>query len=81
MADCESQCKEIDRAFHPHKGKSANKLLNHLVSCPAKSSAMNSDFIVDLAMQVFFDDFHEIAPPHNVKTYPLVELTSSLSLT
>ena len=81
MAARESQCREIVGARCPHIGISASRLLSHSASCPARSRAMNSDSIVDRAMQLYFADFHETAAPHNVKTYPLVEQISSVPLT
>lgn len=45
------------------------------------SRDMNFDSMVEPAIEVCLDDFHEVAPLPKVSTYPLVELTLSLSLT
>ena len=37
---------------------------------------MNSDSIVDLAMQVWLEDFQDIDTPPIVNIYPLVDLVS-----
>lgn len=75
MEACESQCREIGDVGHPHRGNQANKFLNHSASSPTKSNVMNFDSIVDRAMQVFLEDFPNIAAPQIGNTYPLVELT------
>ena len=62
-----------------HLGISSTKWRSHSASSAALSSAMNSDSIVDLAIQVYFEDFHEIAALPSVKTYPLVDLKSFTS--
>ena len=51
-----------------HIGMSSNKWRSYSASSPALSKAMNSDFIVDRAMHVCFEDFQEIATPPRVKT-------------
>ena len=70
------QIKAIELVYN---GKSINKLLSHSASDPAFSKAINSDSMVDLAMQVYLDDFQETTPPASVNTYPLVGFTSSVS--
>ncbi|CAL8148196.1 unnamed protein product [Prunus armeniaca] len=62
-----------------HIGISSKKFLSHSASSPALSKAMNSDSIVDRAMHVCLEDFQDTAAPHNVNTYPLVDLVSVLS--
>lgn len=41
--------------------------------------AINSDSMVDRAIHVYFEDFHDTAAPPRVNTYPLVDLVSKLS--
>ena len=45
---------------------SSRKFLNHFASLVALSNAINSDFIVDHAMHVCFEDFHDTVAPPNV---------------
>ncbi|KAA0058519.1 putative RING-H2 finger protein ATL71 [Cucumis melo var. makuwa] len=77
---CESHCMDTGTDV-PYNGTSPSRFLIHSASYPANSNAINSDSIVDLAIQVCFADFQDIAPPPSKNTYPLVELTSSLSMT
>ena len=56
-----------------HIGISSKKFLSHSASSAAFSKAMNSDSMVDLANTVCLVDFHDIAAPPSVKTYPLVD--------
>ena len=79
MAAWQSQCMQIEAIELVYNGISINKLLNHLALDPAFSKATNSDSMVNLAMQVYLDDFLEAAPPASVKTYPLVGFTSYVS--
>ena len=58
---------------------SINKLLSHLALDLTFSKATNSNSMVDLAMQIYLDDFQETAPPASVSTYSLVGFTSSIS--
>jgi len=81
MASCELQCSETTRIGFLMHGIVANKFLSHSASYPANSIAMNSDYIVEQAMHVYFEDFHTTVPSPIVKIKPLVELTSSLSVT
>ncbi|CAL5433238.1 unnamed protein product [Camellia sinensis] len=62
-----------------HIGISSRKWRSHSASSPALSKAMNSDSIVDLAMQVCLEDFQDTAAPPRVKTYPLVDFKSLVS--
>ena len=78
MAASESQCMDIGTDAPHNNGTSHSRLLIHSTSCPANSNAINLDSIVDLAIQVCFVDFQDIAPPPSKNTYLLVELTSSL---
>ena len=64
-----------------HLGISSTKWQSHSASSAALSSAMNSDSIVDLAIQVYLEDFHEIVAPPSVKTYPLVDFESPICIT
>ena len=59
-----------------HIGISSRKFRSHYASSPVLSNAMNSDSIVDLAMQVCLEDFQETTAPPKVNTYPLVDLVS-----
>ncbi|PHT54081.1 hypothetical protein CQW23_08543 [Capsicum baccatum] len=52
IATCESQCKETGDICLPHKGTSVKRFLNHTTSCPVNSRAMNSDSMVERAIQV-----------------------------
>ena len=52
----------------PHNGTSPSRLLVHSASCSASSDAINSDSIVDLAMQDCFADFQDIAPTPSKNT-------------
>ena len=65
---CESQWRESGEACLPHKGISAKRFLSHWASYPANSRAMNSYSMVECAIQVCFEDFHEIAPAPKVST-------------
>ena len=58
---------------------SINKLLRHSALDPAFSKATNSDSMVDLAMQVYLDDFQKTTPLSSVNKYPLVGFTSFVS--
>ena len=80
MAACESHYMDTDTDAL-HNGTSPSSLFIHSASYPANSNAINSDSIVDLAIQVCFADFQDIVLPLSKNIYPLVELTSSLSLT
>ena len=62
-----------------HIGMSSIKFQSHSASSPALSKAMNSDFMVDHAIHICLEDFHDIAPPPKVNIYPLVDLDSKLS--
>ena len=74
MATWQSQCMQIEAIELLYNVISITKLLSHSASSPAFSKATNSDSMVDLAMQVYLDDFQETAPPTSVNTYPLVGL-------
>src|SRR5262249_6607117 len=74
-----SQCIQIAVTGLGHTGMSSKKFLSHSASSAALSNAINSDSIVDRAIHVCLEDFHETAAPPNVKTYPLVDLVSVLS--
>ncbi|XP_028053164.1 uncharacterized protein LOC114257582 [Camellia sinensis] len=66
-----------------HIGISSRKWQSHSTSSPVLSKVMNSDFIVDPAMQARLEDFQDIASLPRVKTYSLVnfEFLSSTSVT
>ena len=59
-----------------HIGISSMKWQSHSAYSPALFEAMNSESIVDLAMQVCLEDFQDTATPPRVKTYPLVDFKS-----
>lgn len=68
MVACESQYREICIDACPHDGTFHSKVLSHFASCLTSSRAMNSNSMVDFAMQVCFVDFHEIARPSSKDT-------------
>ena len=49
-------------------GMSSRKWCSHSASSPHLSSAINSDYIVDLAITVCFEDFHDTIAIPNVNT-------------
>ena len=51
-----------------HLGMSSRKWRSHSASSPHLSSAIKSDSIVDLAITVYFEDFHDTAAPPGIKT-------------
>ena len=59
-----------------HIGISSRKFRSHSASSPVLSNAKNSDSIVDLAMQVYLEDFQETVAPPKVNTYPFMDLVS-----
>ena len=61
-----------------HIGMSSRKFQNHSASSLALSKAMNFDSMVDRAIHVFLEDFHDIYAPPKVNIYPLVDLDSKL---
>ena len=71
IADWLSQCMQVAGTGFDHLEISFTKWRSHLASSAALSSAMNSDSIVDLAIQVCFEDFHEIAALPIVKNIHL----------
>ncbi|KAL2534468.1 Uncharacterized protein Adt_07819 [Abeliophyllum distichum] len=60
-------------------GISSKKLRSHSASSPHLSKAINSDSMVDLAITVCLEDFHDIAAPPKVNTNPLVDFESLIS--
>ena len=62
-----------------YNGISINKLLSHSALDLTFSKATNSNSMVDLAMQIYLDDFQETVSPASVNTYSLVGLISSVS--
>ena len=71
-----SQCIHTGATGLGQYGVSSKKFRSHSAFSPALSNAINSDSIVERAMQVCLDDFQETAPPPIVNTYPLVDFTS-----
>jgi hypothetical protein len=59
-----------------HKGISAKRFLSHSTSDLAKSNAINSASIVDLAIEVCLEDFQATATAPREKINPLVDLVS-----
>ena len=64
--------------FYQH-GISSRKLQSHSISFPILSRAINLYSIVDLAIHVCFEDFHDTDPPLIVNIYPLVDFVSFVS--
>ena len=62
-----------------HIGMSSKRFRSHSASSPALSKAMNSDSMVNHAIHVCLEDFHDIVVPPKVNIYPLVDLDSKLS--
>ena len=56
---------------------SSKNYRSHSTSSPTLSQDINSDFIVEHAMHVYFEDFQDPAAPPRVKIYPLVDFDSS----
>jgi len=63
-----------------HSGISSRNYRSHSASSPALFKAINSDFIVERAMQVCLKDFQDIATPPRVKMYLLVDFDSLKSV-
>ena len=62
-----------------HLGISSKNWRSHSASSPHLSQAINSDSMVDLAIQVCLEDFQDTAAPPSVNTYPLVDFESFIS--
>ena len=62
-----------------HIGIASRKWRSYSASSSALSKAINSNSIVDLAKQVYFEDFQDTVAPPTVKTYPLVDFESLVS--
>ena len=60
-----------------HNGISSKNYRSHSASSPSLSKAINSDFIVERAMQVCLEDFQDTAAPPRVKIYLLVDFNFS----
>ena len=63
----QSQCIDTKGVGCIPKGISDRKFLNHSASLPTNSRAINSDSMVEVAIEVCLDDFHAIGPPPKVK--------------
>ena len=63
-----SQCMHIGGTDFGHLGMSSRKWRSHSASSSHLSSAINSDSIVDLAITVCFEDFHDTIAIPNVNT-------------
>ena len=69
IVDLLSQCMHIGGTGFSHLGISYRKWRSHSASSPHLSRAINSYSIVDLAITVCFEDFHETtAASPNVNT-------------
>ena len=79
IADWLSQCILIAGTRFGQLGISSKKFRSHSAFSPALSNAMNSDSIVDRAIYIYLEDFHDTAAPPSVKTNPLVDLESAVS--
>ena len=66
-----------DTGFGQHEN-SSKRFRSHSASSAAFSKAINSDSIVDRAIHICLEDFHDTAPPSKVNTYPLVDFVSSM---
>ena len=73
-----SQCIHTAVTGFGHNGISSRNFLSHSASSAAVSKAINYDSIVERAIHVCLDDFHDTAAPPSVNTYPLVDLLSVL---
>jgi len=62
-----------------HSGISFKNYRSHSASSLALFKALNSDSIVERAMQVCLEDFQDTVAPPRVKMYPLVDFDSSKS--
>ena len=67
MVAWQSQGKQTEITELVNGGISINKLLSHTDLDSGFSKTINSISILDLTMQVFLDDFQEIALPASVK--------------
>ena len=56
-----------------HLRMSSMKRRSHSTSSPLLSKAINSDSIVDRAITVCLEDFHDTAAPVSVNTYSIVD--------
>ena len=79
IVDWLSQCMQIAGISFDHLKISSSKWQSHSVSSATLSSAMNSNSIVDLAIQVCFENFYEAAARPSVKIYLLVDFESFIS--
>jgi hypothetical protein len=61
-----------------NRGKSTKKILSHSTSCPTFSKATNSASIMDLTMQVNFDNFQEISGLYLICIRDTISITISL---
>ena len=59
-----------------HNSMPSKNYRSHSASSPALSKAINSDSIVERAMQVCLKDFQDTAEPPRVNMYPLVNFDS-----
>ena len=62
-----------------HNGISFKNYRSHSASSPALSKTINSDSIVERAIQVCLENFQDTVAPLRVKMYPLVDFDSSES--
>ena len=62
-----------------YKGISSRNCRSHSASSPSLFKAINSDSIVEWAMQVCLEDFQDTTVPPRVKMYQLVDFNFSES--
>lgn len=54
-----------------HFAISSRNRCHHSTSPPHLSKTINSYYIVDLAITIYLENFHDIVTPYNVKKYPI----------
>ena len=63
-----------------HSGISSKNYQSHYASSPALCKVINSDSIVEWAIQVCLEDFQDTIAPPRVNIYSLVDFESSESV-
>jgi len=63
-----------------HRGISSKNYRSHSASSPTLSKAINSDSIVERAMQFCLEDFQDTVASPRVKMYPLIDFDFSESI-
>lgn len=62
-----------------HIGMSSKKFLSHFAPSTTLSSVINSNFIIELVIHVYLEDFQTMVAPFNVNIYSIIDLVSILS--